>query len=201
MLRWLVSLFLSSFLVYGSLAQSVDPLTGRAVVNLPLGEISFKDLSVGVNLAHHGTSLKVNEGPGDAGMGWSVYVGGSVMREVRGLPDEINTAARKGWLHNSNAQAIQNQTFTADDNLAIATDETSDWNFINGRGYQQDTEPDVYYFQAPGLSGKFILGADGLPKLIPFQDLSVTFTTSSIIIRTNSGVTYTFTSHLGICST
>src|SRR5258708_17591897 len=146
-----------------------DPLTGRAIVNVPLGGISAMDISVGVSLSHHGGALQVDEGPGNAGMGWNVNIGGGIYREVRGLPDELNTATQKGWLYNNNGSNIQGFNPSADDNLSVCTDETSDWTFVNSFGATNDSEPDIYYFHAPGISGKFIYGVDGLPKLIPYQ--------------------------------
>ena len=178
------------------LSQSVDLLTGRAVVNLPLGEIKNLDLSVSLNLSHHGGALKVNEGPGNAGMGWNLNMGGSITREVRGLPDDYtkNNDQRKGWLY-SNASAVQSFIPSADDNLAICTDENADWNFLaNSLKYTNDPEPDLFYFNAPGISGKFVFGADGLPKLLPYQNLSIVFWGSSFTIKTNTGFTYTFSS-------
>jgi hypothetical protein len=150
-------------------AQSVDPLTGRAVVSIPLGEISALDLSASVVLSHHGGALRVNEGPGNAGMGWTVSMGGSISREVRGLPDDYNVAgdSRKGWLYGNNAANAQSFVPSADDVMTTCADEVADWNFINNLGYVNDSEPDIFYFNAPGISGKFVFGADGLPKLIP----------------------------------
>jgi hypothetical protein len=130
-------------------------------------------------LTHNGGALKVDEGSGNAGMGWNVALGGSIFREVRGLPDEINADGKTGWLINGNGQTIQN--------LGNSTD----YSFINGLAYSRDTEPDIYYFNAPGLSGRFIYGADGAVKLIPYQDVKITMG-SQIIIQTNTGITYTF---------
>lgn len=184
--------------VFSGYCQSVDPLTGRATIQIPLGSVKALDLSVGVGLVHNGGALTVSEGPGSAGMGWGVDAGGYISREVRGLPDEFTNAtdARKGWLSNGNAANIQGFASTADDNLSVCTDELTDYNFINGNFGLNDMEPDVYYFSAPGLSGKFIYGSDGQPKLIPYQDIQVTSTgTGTAIvftIKTNTGITYTF---------
>jgi hypothetical protein len=176
-------------------SQSVDPLTGRASVSIPLGSISAYDLSVGVNLFHHGGAIRLNEGPGNAGVGWNVSFGGySIYREVHGLPDDYSQVGdtRKGWLYNSNAGSIQGFTPAADDNLAVCTDESSDFTFISGKGYASDTEPDVFYFNAPGVSGKFVFGSDGLPKLIPYQDIDIGFSSGTFTIKTNTGLVYTF---------
>ncbi len=153
-------------------------------------------MSASVSLSHHGGALKVDEGPGNAGMGWSVNTGGGyVSREVRGLPDDYNGSGsdtRKGWLFNSNAQNIQGFTIAGDDNLGLCNDEVSDWSFINNLGYVRDCEPDIYYFEAPGISGKFIFGTDGLPKLIPYQDLQITVggPSGGFTIKTNTGLVY-----------
>ena len=189
--------FVFSFIIFNCTAQSVDPLTGRAIVNLPLGSVSALDISVGVSLSHHGGALRVAEGPGNAGMGWNVNMGGAISREVRGLPDEYNGSGsdtRKGWLYNNNAnaQSIQNFNPAGDNNLADCSDEVNDWDFISGRGYANDTEPDIYYFQAPGISGKFIYGTDGQPKLIPYQDLKIVSSVGLFTITTNNGTVYTF---------
>src|SRR5437879_8129924 len=155
--------------------QDVDRLTGRAQISVPLGEIGAVDISIPVSLWHHGNSLRVTEGEGTCGMGWNLSLNYSVSRNLRGLPDDYNVTGdnRKGWLQNTNAQSIQNFSPSADDNLAVCTDETVDYNFINGRGFVYDTEPDVFAFSAPGLSGKFVLDGSGVPQLIPFQDAQI----------------------------
>jgi hypothetical protein len=183
------------FIISNSFPQSVDPLTGRAVISIPLVEVSALDLSVSVSLSHHGGALRLNESPGNAGMGWNVAMGsGYVSREIRGLPDDYDVASdnRKGWLFNSNAQNAQSFTSTTDDNLGVCTDDVNDWNFINNLGYVRDAEPDIYHFRAPGIAGKFVYGADGLPKLIPYQDLQISSAGGGFTIKTNTGIIYTF---------
>jgi hypothetical protein len=178
-------------------AQSVDPLTGRAIVGIPLGSIKAYDLGVSVTLNHSGGALRVDEGAGNAGMGWNVDVGGySIYREVRGLPDDLNGAVNKGWLYNHtpgyNDSTIQTYAPVANDDLSNCLDEPADWDFINGFGLSKDTEPDVFFFSAPGISGSFVFGSDLLPKLIPYQDIAITFASGNFTIKTNTGLTYTF---------
>ncbi|MBI1769413.1 MAG: hypothetical protein HYR67_13680 [Bacteroidetes bacterium] len=87
----------------------------------------------------------------------------------------------------------------------MCADEVADWNFINNLSYNKDSEPDMFYFRAPGLSGKFVFGADGLPKLIPYQDVQITYTyvanstaIASFTIKTNKGIVYTFGSAVNV---
>jgi YD repeat-containing protein len=178
--------------------QSVEPLTGRAVIDLPLGNLQVGDINIPIGISHQGGSLKVMDGEGDVGAGWRLVAGGMVSREIRGLPDDFLDATRSGWLYNGNAQAIQNFVPSADDVLSTCTDEQADFNFINGLGYLKDSEPDIYYFQAPGISGKFILGTDRTAKLLTYQDLSITMIRpngtfiTGFVIKTNKGFTYSF---------
>lgn len=201
--------FISAFILFcikfsiseGQVDFEVDHVSGTPQILIPIWELRTADLVVPVSITHHGQSLKVDEGAGPAGMGWSLQGGGGVYRTVRGLPDDYSAASpdnRKGWLLNSIASTINAFTPTADDNLAICTDEQNDWNFINGLSYATDPEPDLFMFSAPGLNGKFVFGTDGTPKFIGYQDLKIDVAKdgagfiTEFVITTNKGVRYTF---------
>ncbi len=186
-------LCLSSVTAIGLRAQSVDLLTGRLQYGIPLGQLSAGDISIPISISHHGGAIGVAEGEGDCGVGWSLAAGGSITRIVRGRPDEENTSYRKGWLHTSYYSSIQSFTPSGNDVLSNCSDEASDYNFLNNFGYVHDTEPDLFYFNAPGLGGQFILGHDSLPRLLVLQDISISkFNASSFTIKNSQGLTYTF---------
>ncbi len=180
---------------------NVDLATGRLQCAVPLWTLQYGGISVPVGIAHQGGALKVTDGRGEAGAGWSVLGGGAVRRATRGLPDDYPGNAsdlRRGWLFDNNAQLINNFVPSADDNLAVCTDEVNDYNFINGLGYTKDPEPDVFSFDAPGLSGSFVFGTDGNPKLVPYQDVKIALTkngtgqVTAITITNNQGMVYDF---------
>jgi hypothetical protein len=181
----------------------VDPLTGKLSLSIPIWQMSEGELSVPISIYYQGGGVRVEQSEGTAGMSWNLSAGGVIARDLRGLPDDYlgsGTDVRKGWLYNGNAAAIQNFVSAADYNLSICTDEALDYNFINGLySTGNDTEPDVFNFYAPGLSGQFVFGSDGLPKLIPYQDINVTVTRQGgtgpieqVVITNNVGVAYTF---------
>lgn len=176
--------------------QSVDLLTGRLEYGVPLGSVSANDISVPVVISQHGNALAVSEGEGDCGMGWGLSAGGSITRVVRGLPDELNTTERKGWLNlGSNYSSIQSFAPSGDDVLSVCSDEASDFTFLNGLAFTYDTEPDLFYFQAPGVNGQFVLNASGTPQLLTLQDIVIsTFRSDSFSIKTNRGIVYSFSS-------
>lgn len=198
-----IVLFFSFILCAVSYGQpvSVDPLTGRAQISIPIWNISEGDLNAPISVTYSGGGVRVEESEGTAGMSWNLIAGGAVSREVRGLPDDYNGTGsdlRKGWLLNGVASTINSFTPTSDDNLTICSDEVADYNFFTGFTYAKDPEPDIFYFHAPGLSGQFVLGVDGLPKLFPYQDLKVEVIRPSnleilqVKITNNVGVTYVF---------
>ncbi len=189
-------IFLLQLWAFESVGQSVDFLTGSLQYSIPLGEVAANDVSVPISVGQHGNALTVAEGEGDCGMGWSLSAGGAITRVVRGLPDELNTTERKGWLYlGSNYSSIQNFSPSGNDVLDVCSDEASDFNFLDGLAFTYDTEPDLFFFQAPGISGQFILNASGVPQLLSLQDLTIsTFRADSFSIKTNRGMVYSFSS-------
>lgn len=199
----LLGIFASVTIAIAQPSIPVDLHTGRPTITIPVAEVGEGDINVPIFISYSGDGVRVGEGEGTAGMSWSLAGGGAVYRGLRGLPDDYlgtGTDLRKGWLYNSNAQAIQNFTSSSNDDMSSCADEVADYNFLNGvyEGYH-DTEPDLFSFQAPGLSGQFVFGADGLPKLIPYQDLKITITRvngtgpiEEITVKTNKGVEYSF---------
>ncbi len=181
-------------------AQSVDLLTGRAQVSIPLWTISNADISIPISVWHHGGALRVQEGEGSCGMGWNLSAGGgAVSRQVRGLPDDYKKSYdnRRGWLFDSNSSDVGSFSSFPDNNLSDCSDETTAYNFIDGRAKTKDSEPDIFYVSAPGLSCQFVFGTDGNPKLLSYQDLKIVVTKSNdqitrFDITTNKGITYTF---------
>lgn len=137
-------------------------------------------------------------------MGWSFVGAGQVSRELRGLPDDVDEGAgkRRGWLFNNAANTIGNFSSTSDDNMTVCTDEASDFSAINAYGYLKDTEPDIFHFSAPGLSGSFVFDNTlNIPvvRVIPYQDVKVVIIRDvvplqilSIDIINNQGIKYHF---------
>lgn len=177
---------------------SVDPLTGNATAVLPLYAINAGGITIPVNLVHNGGAVKVQDSEQNCGMGWNLSVDWSVQRITRGLPDDLVSVTRNGWLTASNALSVQNFSPSADNSQATCADETTDWNFLEGRAYTKDTEPDLFYFQAPGISGEFVFDASGIPRFLNLQDLTVDVTKNAnqeitkFTIKTSNGLVYTF---------
>ncbi len=178
-------------------AQDVDALTGRLRMSIPIGSLQANDISVPLSIYHHGGSIRVAEGEGSCGVGWNLSAGGGVHRQVRGLPDEINTSYRKGWL--SRTGIVPGFTPVGNDDLSTWADEEPDFAALEAlhANYTKDTEPDVFSVSAPGLAVQFVLEQSGVPRLLSHVDVSIEFLPSvqamtTIKIKANNGLVYTF---------
>jgi hypothetical protein len=187
--------------VYVHAQVDVDPLTGRLQTTIPLIQITNGQLSAPIALVYRGGGVKVEQKEGTVGMGWDLSAGGGVYRERRGLPDDFSeSSGRQGWLTSGIGSGVQNFNPPADDNnLATCADERAANAFLAGLADKKDTEPDIFSFSAPGLSGSFVFDQSGNPQPMPYQDISIsrspTFLTSpisSLTIKNNLGVTYVF---------
>lgn len=180
---------------------SVDPLSGRAIVSIPLYTLRYGNISVPVNLNHSETSLAVEETEGDAGFGWNLTCKYAVYRTVRGLPDESSW----GWLANGNSALINGFAPTAGDNFPnySINGEAADYNFINGQiisnsggftSYTRDTEPDLYTVVGPDIYLQFVYDASGTPRILNYTDVSIAPLANGggFTIKNNIGQTFLF---------
>ena len=124
--------------------------------------------------------------------------GGSISRELRGLPDDFgNGDTRKGWLYNNSAG-----TSIASDigNYAFLSDEAANNTKLASLGYIVDPEPDIFNFNFGSLSGSFVFDNNLTIRTIPYRDIKIepTYTSGtdkkivSFKITTNDGYSYTF---------
>lgn len=151
---------------YGDIPVSYH--TGIPQINIPLYTVKAGTLSLPITMDYHASGLKVTEPAGWVGAGWSLNAGGVITRTVMGLPDE------KG----SNAGSVENYGHFSDygfnnylfyNNPGNGAQE--DWlGFASGR---KDGEPDLFFFNFGGYSGKFYFRDDRTPILVPQQDLKI----------------------------
>ncbi len=140
---------------YGEIPVSM--FSGTPNIEIPLFNLESTKLSLPISMSYQATGVKVEEIPGWVGLGWSLNAGGVITRSVRGLADDKNN----GYL--SYCNNIPANFFGVSCQFLMDIAES-----------RYDTEPDVFFFNFAGLTGKFVLGNDGMPKLIPFQKLEIT---------------------------
>ncbi len=142
----------------------IDYFKGIPDISLPIYTIKEGALSVPIVIQYQGGGIKVEEQEGNAGLGWTLRVGGVICRNVFGHPDEINRAGAKG-LFNGTENDKQLREFARN---TIADYDPVDLNYyITHRSIQQtcgvaydegrsDMANDIFKISCMGLSGTFI---------------------------------------------
>ncbi len=182
----------------------VSYYTGVPQISVPLYNLKDNGAQVPISLAYHASGIKVSEVASWVGLGWCLNAGGMITRTVRGAPDE---GTRKlglspvGYYKDSGLKKLPllphpiNQEMVADrSQLDMQLDEIPSMNA--GR---TDGEPDLFFFNFNGYTGKFVFDENRTPRLLEDDNLviQVNFDNSngqfaSWIITTPDGVRYYF---------
>jgi len=125
--------------------------TGSTQINIPIYEIHEGALKLPVSLGYHAGGFKLAEMASWVGLGWSLNAGGAITRTVYGQADENSI----------------NSYFTLTNNAPSRTD------IKKALLGQIDTQPDVFYFNFNGKSGKFFIGKTGIIPVSPHQNLKI----------------------------
>lgn len=135
----------------------VSHYTGLPRIDIPLFVLNEGVLSVPISLKYHAGANRVESIAPDTGLGWSLLAGGSVSRVVRGLPDDASgIAGEKGFIAYSQQAGIDVEYLNG------TTPGSGRWTQLQliAEGCA-DSEPDVFYFDVNGISGKFSFDWDG----------------------------------------
>jgi hypothetical protein len=179
------SAFSSSGAALASKAGSddVNLFTGQPNVSVPIYNYKSNNglrLSVSIDYAG-GSGIRLHEQASILGIGWYLNAGGVITRSVRGMPDDMKDI---GFMY---ADSIPTD-FRTDDNKYYHD--------------SLDSQQDVFQFNLPGQSGRFLIGKNGQIALIPLSKIKVipgftdygsgNRTLTSFRIITEDGIKYDF---------
>ena len=146
----------------GALMRSVNvPVnfyTGVANINIPLYGIGLKSLQVPVQLCYQASGIKVNDAATWVGLGWRLSAGGRISRMVKG-----GGADEKGFCKPS----VSSSDGYIAQNLPQWTLKTTEQRLED----KFDSESDLFYFEFPGGTGRFMVDYDGRAWEMPYQNL------------------------------
>jgi len=130
--------------------------TGVANISMPLYTIQSGKIELPVSLRYHASGIKVAQEASVVGLGWSLNAGGVITRQVRGLDDfsvngYINADALPPTVGNTNLPdwSDPNNTKPNEDNF-----NNHYRYFKNIEEGNIDGEPDIFYYNFFGFSGK-----------------------------------------------
>lgn len=165
---------------YGDIPVSL--YTGTPNINIPLYTIN-RAVNVPISLSYHASGVKVDEISSMVGLGWVLDAGGVITRTVHGIPDDLT-----GGLQTTDGRTKFNQYRL---NQMNTSDKQAYENGVANGAY--DTEPDEYYYNFLGRTGKLVFDENGGVLLSRHEKLIVSKQTSGFTITDESGTKYYFT--------
>jgi len=190
----------------------VSTHTGIPDISIPIYNIKSGPLELPVSLSYHASGLKVQEQASWVGAGWTLNAGGVITRTVMGAPDDKGLQAAYTTKGHFSDYGYNNYVFspgpTMCSSLPTVCPQGRSGMPANNNAPQDsyiqtgifDSEPDLYFFNFNGYSGKFYFNDDRTPVMVPEQDLKITPIypgndwrgITGFIITTPDGVQYYF---------
>ncbi len=155
---------------------------GTTNISIPIWNIETKKFKFPISLSYHASGIKVEENASWVGLGWALNSTGIITRTVKGKPDELY------YMNSSISDQIPDPITTLiSGNYWFRLIGASSSTLLDG-------EPDEFFFNINGRSGKFILDQNGIPHINPTQDLKIipNWTNYSWTIINEDGIRYIF---------
>jgi hypothetical protein len=148
---------------YGDIPVSL--YTGVPSISIPIWNLKSRELELPISIDYHASGIKVDELASNVGLGWSLNAGGLITKSVMGQPDGEAVFERVPFpeelVTDLNSDGINDFTTLY---------HTYGQAVVSGL---TDSEPDLYYFNILGKSGKFLYDHLGNVKIIPYQAILI----------------------------
>ncbi|WP_312079465.1 hypothetical protein [Chryseobacterium sp.] len=155
----------------------VSTYTGVPDISIPIYSLKNGNIQVPVSLKYHTLSAKPDDASSEVGLGWNLIAGGSIVRTVKGLPDEaVNDNLSNGYrnlgIYIDEYSNVPNYNSPPKNYAAKYIDIAS-----NGGSFtleptypkmafesvfqnRYDTQYDLYQYNFLGRTGRFIIKKD-----------------------------------------
>lgn len=132
-----------AFIRYGD--TPMDYYTGKAMVNVPIYTYKDKDFELPISVGYASEGFIPNRQTGILGLNWFLNCGGSISREIKGIPDDRSQNGCGGFLISDSSDSdIYNLN-------GIVYPESSVTYQVNNK----ETTSDIYHFNFGGHKGTF----------------------------------------------
>lgn len=177
-----------SFAQYADMPVSL--YTGTPSIDIPLYTIQVGEYSFPISLSYHASGIKVSQEASWVGLGWNLNAGGNISRTARGIED-----LEFGY-YDQNNQIPPEVDFNRNDLLLLEIIDKYSAMFK----FKVDTEPDVFYYNFMGYTGKFYCKNSGSKEENGFYTenpehnlkISFSYLGPKFSITTPDGIQYIF---------
>jgi len=135
-------------------------------------------------LRYNSPGFRPNKREGIVGLGWNLGAGGAITRVINGVADETHT------IPTLDNRSLNGLYYGIKANLGIKGEKSKDIFELTSGKINQNTlrwnidgcevDPDVFFFNVPGLSGKFYIQNNGVVKCIGNKPFKVNLSGFSI---------------------
>lgn len=145
--------------------------TGKPNISIPLYSTTVKGVEMPITLCYDATGVKLNSLPSWTGYNWTLSAGGVITRTINRNPDEYEYSKNGSIVNFINYFKGHSRLET----------------YMHGNPYlivldaierTRDLEPDVFYFNFMGKSGRFFLGNDGQWRVSCDENLEIIYDVS-----------------------
>ena len=174
-----------AFEKYGNVP--VNMYTGSIDLKIPITSFDAGGMNIPVSISYDSSGFIPHKKSDPAGINWSLMAGGRITRKLNKKPDEHQGGGAgnpAGFLAGVKAYP-SNNVDAYNVNGVTGHYDVSDWVF-GPQGDPYETHPDVFSFNAVGISGKFVVGNDG-KVLVESDDPNIKVDLSQMPIYTFTG--------------
>jgi len=154
---------------FGNIPVSMNTGSLSYDVNLFNYEDIYNGNGYNIGLRYYGTGFVPAKKSNYVGLDWSLDIGGSISREVRGLPDDFFSDWPKSQGLYGHLEGVKTSNKTNDDiynsNYPLWTSGSGGIGIKTGT-YSFEIEPDKFSFNFMGNNGYFFIGNDMKPIIV-----------------------------------
>ncbi|WP_299535364.1 hypothetical protein, partial [Ulvibacterium sp.] len=159
---------------YGNLQVSM--YKGVPDISVPIHTLQLKGFSLPIALSYDNSGIKVDQIATNIGLGWSLQAGGQITSAIYSMND-IDNSLETMVTNPSNLNNFDPNEWIG----GTSTIGKSDYDFaygifagpLGGPGVEKNIKPDVFYFNYPGASGKFLM--NGTAYSVPYNNHDIDF--------------------------
>ncbi|WP_437918744.1 hypothetical protein [Sphingobacterium sp. LRF_L2] len=175
----------------------VSNYTGVVGVSVPLGSFDLSVKNIDISIDYNASGIKDTDMPTWVGLGWSLKVGGAIVRSVKGYPDDyVNGNFTFSDFVRSNLP-LASGSWSSAFNINTDYDIYNSSSFFSCLDYSGnetvDTQYDIYHYSFNEFSGKFTFDNNGNILKLSHDNLKIEYQPNKTFkVTDGNGLVYLF---------